>query len=127
VPTTLSQDNQTGRKRLRCVAHDVGLDAIRVALAGEFDVATAPQADRALRATQAEARLVILDLRGVQQIGRTAARVALMADARARRAGGRLVVVASRAPAPRHLALTRLRHRLEIVEQFPSARLQGAA
>ena len=55
------------------------------ALAGRLDLATARRADRALRATQADAPLVVLDLRRVQVVGCTAARLALMADARARR------------------------------------------
>jgi anti-anti-sigma factor len=105
--------------RLRCIARDLGVGVIHVALAGRLDIATAPQVDRTLRATQGDAHLVILDLRELQFIGRTAARVALMADARARRTGGRLVVLAGRAPAPRSFALARLRRRLEIVEQSP--------
>jgi anti-anti-sigma regulatory factor len=56
-----------------------------VAFAGTLDIATALQTDRALRATQADAQLVILDLRQVRFIGSTAARVAVMADARALR------------------------------------------
>jgi anti-anti-sigma factor len=112
------------RSRLRCVAHDLGFGVVQVVLAGKLDIATALQADRALCATQPEAQLVILDLREVQFIGCTAARVALMADARARRVGGRLVIVATRAPAPRLFALARLHRRLEIVEQFPRTTVQ---
>jgi hypothetical protein len=50
--------------------------------------------------------------------------VALVADARARRIGGRLVVLAARAPAPYLFALARLHCRLEIVEQFPRTTVQ---
>jgi anti-anti-sigma factor len=113
------------RSCLRCVAHDLGLGVFQVALAGRLDIATALQADRALRATQADAQLVILDLRQVQFIGSTAARVAGMADARARRAGSRLVVVAAKAPASRLFGLARLNRRLEIVEQCPRTRREG--
>jgi anti-anti-sigma factor len=109
---------------LRCVAHNRGIGATQVVLAGRLDIGTALQADRALRATQTDAHLVILDLRQVQFIGCTAARVALMAEARARRIGGRLVVVAARSPAPRLFALARLHRRLEIVEQFPRTTVQ---
>jgi anti-anti-sigma factor len=97
---------------------------IQVVLAGRLDIATALQADRALRATQADAHLDILDLREVQFGGCTAARVALMADARARRIGGRLPLVAARTPAYRSFAFARLYRRLEIVEQFPRATVQ---
>ena len=107
--------------RLRCETHDLGLGIVQVKLAGSLDIATARRADRALRATQAEAPLVVLDLRRVQLVGCTAARVALMADARARRAGGRLVVLASGAPGPRLFSLARLHRRLEIVDRFPGA------
>ena len=111
----------SARSCLRCVAQDLGRGVFRVALAGNLDIATARQADRALCATQADARLVILDLRQVQFIGSTASRVAGMADARARRAGSRLVVVAAPAPALRLFALKRLHRGLEIVERSRAA------
>ena len=62
----------------------------------ERDIATARQADRALRATQV----------------------------RAQRMDGRLGGVAPRAPAPRIFALARLDRRLEIVGQFPRTTVQ---
>jgi anti-anti-sigma factor len=138
VPTrSLSQSASAGREGrrsarlaasarscLRCVAHDLGR-VFHVAFAGTLDIATTLQADRTLRATQADAQLVILDLRQVQFIGSTAARVAGMADARARRAGSRLVVVAAKAPASRPFALARLNRRLGIVEQCPRTRREG--
>ena len=133
-PTHAPQTRATGRQRhaaavaansaasrLRCATHDLGLGIVQVMLAGSLDLATARRADRALRATQADAPLVVLDLRRVKVVGCTAARVALMADARARRAGGRLVILAAGAPAPRLFALARLHRRLEIVERFPGA------
>lgn len=107
--------------RLRCVTHDLGLGIVQVMLAGRLDLATARRADRALRATQADAPLVVLDLRRVQVVGCTAARLALMADVRARRSGGRLVILARAAPGPRLFTLARLHRRLEIVERFPGA------
>ena len=66
----------SARSCLRCVAQDLGLGVFRVVLAGRLDIATARQADRAEKATQADARLVVLDLRQVQFVGCTAARVA---------------------------------------------------
>jgi hypothetical protein len=76
------------------------LGVIHVALAGRLT--TALQADRARRATQADAHLVILDLREAQFIGCTAAR----------------------APASRFVPLARLHRRLDIVEQFPRTTVQ---
>ena len=82
--------------RLSCLLEDLETGAIRVALEGELDVATAAKADRALRAAQSCAREIIVDLRRLEFIGATAARILLAADARARSAGGRLVVVPAR-------------------------------
>ena len=113
--------------RLRCATHDLGLGIVQVILAGRLDLATARRADRVLRDTQADALLVVLDLRRVNVVGCTAARLALFADARARRAGGRLVVLASGTPAPRLFALARLHRRLEIVDRFPGAHSEIAA
>jgi anti-anti-sigma factor len=123
APATVREGARTAslasiaRSSLRCVARDFGIGVIHLVLTGKLDLATALQAERALRATQADAQVVILDLRQLQFIGCTAARVALMADARARRIGRRLVVLAGRAPTPRLFALARLHRRLEIVEQ----------
>jgi anti-anti-sigma factor len=113
------------RSRLRCVARDLAPGIIEVALAGNLDMATALRADRALRAAQADAEVVVLDLREVQLIGRTAARVALMANGRARRGEGRLVVVASPAPGPRLFGLARLHRRLELVDHSPTTYRHG--
>jgi hypothetical protein len=108
---------------LRCVAHDVGIGVVQVVLAGRLDIGTALQADRALRVAQGGAHRVILDLRQVQFVGCTAARVAVMADARTRRtAAGSWSP--PRAPAARLFALARLPRRLEIVEQFPRTTVQ---
>ena len=93
-----------------------------MALAGDLEITTALRADRALRAAQAKANVVVLDLRELRLIGRTAARVALMANARARRGGGQLVVVASPAPGPRLFGLGRLHRRLQIVDQSSTIR-----
>jgi anti-anti-sigma regulatory factor len=85
VPTrSLSQSASAGREGrrsarlaasarscLRCVAHDLGR-VFHVAFAGTLDIATTLQADRTLRATQADAQLVILDPRQVKFIGSTA-------------------------------------------------------
>jgi anti-anti-sigma factor len=125
APATVREGARTAslasiaRSSLRCVARDFGIGVIHLVLTGKLDLATALQAERALRATQADAQVVILDLRQLQFIGCTAARVALMADARARRIGRRLVVLAGRAPTPRLFALARPHRRLEIVEQLP--------
>lgn len=116
---------ESARSRLRCVARELAPGIIEVALAGDLEITTTLQADRALRAAQAKAKVVVLDLRELHLIGRTAARVALMANARARRGGGQLVVVASPAPGPRLFGLARLHRRLQIVDQSPMNRRNG--
>lgn len=112
-------------QRLRCAAHDLGFGITQVALEGKLDVATAFQAGRALRAAQRDADLVVLDLRAVQFVGCTAAHVVMLANARARRLGGRLVVLATRVSTPQLFALARLHRRLEIVERFPGAHFKA--
>jgi hypothetical protein len=47
-----------------------------------------------------------------------------MADARARRLGGRLAILATRVSAPQLFALARRHRRLEIVELVPGARAE---
>lgn len=127
TPATHTSVPRGTAARLRCAIYDLGLGISQVTLAGRLDISTARRADRLLRATQDDAPLVVLDLRQLQLVGCTAARVALMADARARRAGGRLVVLATGAPSPRLFALALLHRRLEIVDRFPGARSEGGA
>lgn len=105
--------------RLSCALEHLESGAIRVAIDGELDVATAPKADRALRAAQACARLIIVDLRRLEFIGATAVRVLLAAQARARRAGGRLAVVPTPTPDPPIPELARLYRQLDATEQGP--------
>jgi anti-anti-sigma regulatory factor len=113
------------RARLRCLARELAPGIIEVALAGNLDVTTALKAARALRAAQAETDVVVVDLRGVHLVGRTVARVVLMAKARADRGGGRLVVVASPVPEARQFGLARVHRQLEIVDQWSTLIDQG--
>ena len=103
--------------RLSCFLEDLESGAIRVALDGELDVATAPKADRALRGAQACAQLIIVDLRQLEFIGASAARVLLTADARARRTGARLVVVPTPSPLHRTPELAHLYRQLETTDK----------
>ncbi len=107
--------------RLSCALEHLESGAISVALDGELDVATAPKADRALRAAQACARLVVVDLRRLDFLGATAVRVLLAADARARYAAGRLAVVPSPTPDPQIPELAQLYRQLD-TKQAPGER-----
>lgn len=101
---------------LRCEDDDV----VRVAITGELDLATAPQLDRALRRAQADAPLVVLDLRRLAFADCSGAHVLLAAERRARAAGDRLAVVRGPAEVDKLLALTGVDAALWLVDD-PSA------
>lgn len=73
---------------------------------GELDLATTPELDAAVGAAQAHARLVILDLRGLEFIDSSAVHVIVEASLRAALAGRRLVVIRGIAPVQRVFELT---------------------
>ena len=81
---------------LVCSWTDGGPDAAWVHVAGELDLATVPQLVRTLRESQLHARLVVLDLRELDFMDSSGAHAIVNASIRARRLGGRLVLL--RAP-----------------------------
>ena len=98
-----------------------------MALNGELDVATAPNADRALRCAQACAQVIIVDLRRLEFIGATAARILLTADAaRATPAAGSSWSPPRR-PLHRTPELAALYGQLETTEQRLGERQEGEA
>ncbi len=70
-----------------------GSCAAWVHVAGELDLATSSELDEALRYAQLSVRLVVLDLRELTFIDSSAVHVILHAARRARRQGGRLMLV----------------------------------
>jgi len=76
-----------------CSQSRAGRDEVCLHVAGELDVATAPQLQRTLRAAQEATPRVVVDLRDVTFIGIAGMRTIAAAGDRARRAGNRLVVV----------------------------------
>jgi anti-sigma B factor antagonist len=90
-------------------------------VSGELDIATAPQFEHALGRAQADAALVILDLRELEFIDSSGAHVIAGANGRARQAGGRLVVVRGPVQVERLFALVGLDRRLELVDHPPAA------
>src|SRR4051812_12215682 len=92
-------------------------DRITISLAGELDIASAPRIEEALRAAEEEGPAVlVLDLRRLEFMDSTGLRTILGADARAREAGRRLVVIQGDENIQRVFEVTRLYDRVEIVE-----------
>lgn len=76
-----------------CSCTKGGLDAAWVHVGGELDIVTTPELVRTLAASQAQARLVVLDLRELEFIDSCGTHAIVGATGRARQAGGRLVLV----------------------------------
>ena len=95
--------------------------AVRIALSGELDVATARSVEERLTALEAGElpAHVILDLRGLRFIDSTGLSLLINADKRGRKAGRRVTIVAGTGPPRRILDTTGLRGRLDIVDEPP--------
>ena len=92
-------------------------DGVIVALSGELDLATAPKLEDELRHVEArKPELIVLDLQALSFMDSSGLRSVLSADARAREAGRRLVLVRGDERVQRVLKVTRLDERLEIVD-----------
>ncbi len=94
--------------------------AVRVALAGELDMASVPRVDRVLRRAQHDAELVVLDLRELWFMDCSGAHLVVEADRRARLAGGRLLIVRGPAQVDWFFGLIGLDRRLELVDEPPA-------
>jgi anti-sigma B factor antagonist len=88
-----------------------------VSLEGELDLASSPSVEREIRDRERHSEILILDLRHVGFIDSTGLRVITSADARARAAGRRLVLVRGSAPVQRVFRITRLDRQLEFVDE----------
>lgn len=93
---------------------------VRLSVLGELDIATAPQLNHALAGAQADAALVILDLRELEFMDSSGANLIAAASGRARQAGGRLVVVRGPVQVERVFALVGLDRQLELVDHPPA-------
>jgi anti-anti-sigma factor len=76
-----------------CSWTDCGLDIASVHVAGELDIATTPQLERTLEQAQLQARLVVLDLRGLAFMASTGVHAIARASIQARQVARRLVVL----------------------------------
>lgn len=125
MPQTLAHPNRTAPHaaalppEFRCKLQDGGLDVAWVRVTGELDIATAPELKQTLGHAGDRARRVVLDLRELTFMDAGGVHVIVDANARARRAGRRLVVVRGPYQVDRVLALTGARDRLEIVDLNP--------
>jgi anti-anti-sigma factor len=92
-------------------------DGVHVALSGELDLASAPKLDDELKHVEDRGpALIVLDLQELSFMDSSGLRALLSADARAREAGRRLVLVRGDERVQRVLRITRLDERLEIVD-----------
>ena len=90
---------------------------VHVALAGELDLASAPKLEDELKRVEADGpAVIVLDLQSLSFMDSSGLRALLAADARAREAGRRLVLVRGDERVQRVLRITRLDERLEIVD-----------
>jgi anti-sigma B factor antagonist len=102
-----------------CSCTNGGLDAARVYVGGELDIATTPQLERTL--SQSQARLVVLDLRELAFIDSCGVHAIVNASVRARQAGRRLVLVRVPANVDRMFTLTGSSDQVEIGDVDPVA------
>jgi anti-sigma B factor antagonist len=100
-----------------CASTQGGLDAGWVHVAGELDIATAPQLARMLRESLSRAQLVVLDLRELSFMDCSGVHAIVDASSWARRAGRQLVVLRGPAHVDRLFALT---GNADTVEREPS-------
>lgn len=98
---------------------------VRLSLAGEFDIAGAPQVLQELERIERDAPpTLVLDLRELTFMDSTGLRIIVAADGRAREQARRLVLVRGAEPVQRIFEMTRLDERLEIVDD-PAAAQAG--
>jgi anti-sigma B factor antagonist len=103
----------------QCAVSPNGQNAAWVHVAGELDLLTAPQLDRALREAQTQARLVVLDAREVTFIDSAGIHVVEAASKHSERGGARLLV-ATGPVLDRMLALTGVAQQISTFELSPT-------
>jgi anti-anti-sigma factor len=91
---------------------------VRVALAGELDVSTAPSVEERLLALEDDPHeSVVIDLREIRFIDSTGLSLLINAHSRAQKAGRRVTIVPGDGAPRRILETTGLRSRLDIAEE----------
>lgn len=102
-----------------CDVHEHGEIAV-VRLAGELDLATAPEAEAALRQAAAEHRKVVLDLRRLAFMDSTGLRLTLEIDALARQDGFDFVIVRGTGLIHRVFEMSGVEQHLTLVGEPPA-------
>ena len=95
-------------------------DAACVHVTGELDLSTAPELERTLQQAESRAPVVVLDLRELTFIDVSGLHVIVNANARAKRADGRSIVVRGARQLDRLMTVTGLWNLLEIVDLDPA-------
>jgi anti-anti-sigma factor len=91
--------------------------AVILALTGELDISSAERVEAELERIEAGGPApLVLDLSGLQFMDSTGLRIVVGAETRARRRGGRFVVVRGPEAVQRIFRITRLDERLEMVD-----------
>jgi anti-anti-sigma factor len=103
----------------RAILRQSGRDAAWVRVAGELDLATAPQLKQTLRVAELRARRVVLDLRELTFIDCAGINAILEASNHARQADGQLVLVRGPLHVDRLFTLTGTSDALEIIDLDP--------
>ena len=103
-----------------CTRTEGGLDAAWVHVAGELDMATAPQLAQTLREAQMQARLVVLDLRELAFMDGSGVQAVADASIRARKAGRRLILLRGRVDVDRLFTLSGYAGDVEIGDLDPA-------
>ena len=94
-------------------------DVAWVHAAGELDIATVPQLVQILLVSQLQARVVVLDLRELEFVDSSGVHAIMNASIRARRLGGRLVLLHAPPNVDRMLTLAACSDVLEIGDLDP--------
>jgi anti-sigma B factor antagonist len=93
VPDSIARQADPRLSASECSWTDGGVDAAWVHVAGELDIATTAQLERALRESQVRARLVVLDLRELAFMDRSGVHAIVNASIRAREVSRRPFVL----------------------------------
>ncbi|MHB8659079.1 MAG: STAS domain-containing protein [Solirubrobacteraceae bacterium] len=104
---------------LRCTVRDNGHEVTWVHVAGELDIASAPQLRRALHTASVSAETTVLDLRELTFMDCSGLHEILKAGRRAGCTGRRLLIVRGPRSVDRLFELTDASERLEIVDLGP--------
>ena len=101
-------------------AHGGPLEATWVHVAGALDIATAPRLAATLRESQADAQLVVLDLRELAFMDSSGVHAIVDASSDARQLGRRLLLLRGPANVQRLFALTGNADRVEVSDLVPT-------